>query len=454
MTDRPPAEAAPAPEPPVLSPWRWAAVGVTAALLMALSLALGLDAGGFQAWVWLLMVGSVVAGFLVVASAWLLRQAMPSRGLIWAGLALAVLFRLALLPTDRYLSDDAYRYHWDGKVVAHGVNPYTHPPRAKALDGLRTDDLDRLINHPQHRTVYPPLAQAYFALGYTLSPGRLLGIQVLILLSELAAWLLLLGALRRQNRSGAWVLLAAWAPLVLFESYLPGHLDTLGLPWLVLFVIGLERRQPWLAGVALAATLLIKPLPIIFVPVALVHLGWRRSLKFSLALVAVMALAYLPVLSAGEGLVESLWLMARKWSMNGSLAAVLEATLPKPTARLVAAGILSALLLAAPWIGKSLNTRLLVAWTAFVICTPNLYAWYAIWMLPLLVLRPDPALLALAILLPLSEVVNIDWRLHRIWKVPLWPSLVLYSVFYPLLLLSAYKRWGMFTRAPAHSERT
>lgn len=434
----------PAAQMATISGGRWLLVGVTAALLLTVCLALGLNVGGFRAWVWVFVVGSLVGGGLVVACAWLLRHAELNRGWILAGLALAVLFRLALLPTDRYLSDDAFRYHWDGKVVAHGLNPYAHPPNAKALDGLRTDELDAHINHPQHRTVYPPLAQAYFAVGYSLSPGRLLGIQALILLSEIVAWLLLLGMLRRQQRSPAWVLLAAWAPLVLFESYLPGHLDTLGLPWLVLFVVGLHRRNPWLAGVALAAACLIKPLPIIFVPVAMHHFGWRRSLKFGAVLMGVVALAYLPVLSAGQGVVESLWLMARKWSMNGSLAAALEATLPQPTARLVAAGILSLLLLAAPWIGKTLNTRLLVAWTAFVICTPNLYAWYVVWMLPLLVLRPDPALIAMALLLPLTEVVNIEWRLHQIWKPPLWPSVVMYSVFYPLLALSGWKRWGMF----------
>ncbi len=437
-----------------VSPSRWLLVGATAALLMTLSLALGLDVGGFRAWVWVLMVGSVVAGGLVAACAWTLRHGglRMNRGWVVAGLALAVLFRLALLPTDRYLSDDAFRYHWDGKVVAHGMNPYDHPPQAKALDGLRTDGLDRLINHPQHRTVYPPLAQAYFAVGYTLSPGRLLGLQALILLSEIVTWLLLLGALRRRGRSPAWVLLAAWAPLVLFESYLPGHLDTLGLPWLVLFVVSLDRREgasPWLAGVALAAACLIKPLPIIFVPVALHHLGWRRGWKFGVAMVGVVALAYLPLLSAGDGLVESLWLMARKWSFNGSLAAALEANLPQSTARLVAAGILSVALLAAPFVGRTLNTRLLLAWTAFVICTPNLYPWYAVWMLPLLVLRPDPALWALALLLPLSEVVNIDWRLHQQWQPPRWPSVVLYSVFYPVLALSAWKGWGMFFRPSA-----
>ncbi len=428
--------------------WRWLLLGATVAVLSGLTVALGMDVGGFEAWVWTVMLGSILAGALVVASALALRGARLPRAGVWVGLALAVLFRLSLLPAERYLSDDAFRYLWDGKVLAHGINPYAHAPSSKELDALRTHRLDGLINHPAHRTVYPPLAQAYFAAGYLLSPGSLLGLQVLFVLSEVVSWLLLLGLLRRWGRSPAWVLLAAWAPLVVFEGYLPGHVDTLGLPWLVLLVVALDRRIGWLAGVALAAACLVKPLPVILLPVALVHLGWRRGLHLCAVLVAVVLLAYLPLLSAGDGLTESLWLMARKWSFNGSLAALLEASMPQATARMLAAGILSALLLAAPFLGRSLTSRLLLAQVACVVCTPNLYAWYAIWMLPLLVLRPDPALLSLALLLPLTEVVNVRWRMAGVWKVELWPSVVIYSVFYPLLAISAWMRWGAFAPAP------
>ncbi|MFH2007715.1 MAG: hypothetical protein ABI333_14110 [bacterium] len=428
--------------------WRWLLLASAGLVLLGASLLLGQDAGSFGLWVWIVMLIGAVGGGLAIAAA--VAWSGARVGTVWtvAVLAVAVLFRVALLPTSRYLSDDAYRYHWDGKVVSHGINPYRHPPQDPALDALRTDAIDRLINHPQVRTVYPPLAQLYFALGYTLTPGRLLGFQLLVLLSELCAWLLLLGELRRRGRSPAWILLAAWAPLVMFESYLPGHLDTLGLPWLALLVISLSRDRPTLAGAALAVACLIKPLPIIFVPAALYHLGRRKGARFLLVAAAVVAVAYLPVLPAGEGVVESLWLMARKWSFNGSLAAGLDALLPQQTARLAAAAILAALLLGTVRLGSDLTTRLLLAMAAFVICTPNLYAWYAVWMLPLLVLRPDPPLLALGLLLPFSEVVNIAWRVDHVWAPPLWPSILLYGVFYPLLIVAAWRRWGMFTQAP------
>jgi hypothetical protein len=412
---------------------------------------LGLDVGRFGAWMWLLMLGAVGGGVAVIGAslAW---EGGPA-GRRWVGLVLglAVVFRLLLLPSARYVSDDAFRYHWDGKVLAHGINPYRYSPRDPALDSLRTDAPDARINHPQHRTVYPPLAQLHFAAGYLLSPGALWGIQLVTLLAELGGWLLLWGGLRRRGMSPARLLLVAWAPLVVYEGYLPGHVDTLGLPWLTLFVLALDDRRPWLAGGALALACLIKPLPVIFVPVAVHRLGWRGTLRFGAAWLGVVAVAYLPFVGAGAGLVESMWLMARKWSFNGSVAALLEAALPQPTARLAAAGLLAGLLLITPRLGRDLWARLLLAMGAFVVCTPNLYPWYALWMFPLLALRRDPALLALGVLLPLAEAVNIAWRTEQVWAPPLWPSLLIYGVFYPLLALSLWRGWGMFARGSARS---
>ena len=65
-------------------------------------------------------------------------------------------------PFTPSLSDDAYRYVWDGKVQLAGQNPYRFAPADRRLDGVRYADRGR-INHPRLRTVYPPLAELGFA---------------------------------------------------------------------------------------------------------------------------------------------------------------------------------------------------------------------------------------------------------------------------------------------------
>ncbi|MEM9862802.1 MAG: hypothetical protein AAF938_14360, partial [Myxococcota bacterium] len=81
------------------------------------------------------------------------------------------------------LSDDVYRYLWDGHVLLSGVDPYAHAPASPPLAGLRDADWAR-INHPVLATIYPPLAQGLFALGRLL--GGVWAFKVLALLGHLA----------------------------------------------------------------------------------------------------------------------------------------------------------------------------------------------------------------------------------------------------------------------------
>lgn len=76
-------------------------------------------------------------------------------------LVCALAFRITLLSAQPTLSDDIYRYMWDGKVQSHGLNPYSYPPEAGELEFLR-DSYYEGVNHKGVRTIYPPLAQIFF----------------------------------------------------------------------------------------------------------------------------------------------------------------------------------------------------------------------------------------------------------------------------------------------------
>ncbi len=423
---------------------RWALLSGSGLCLLATALWLGQDQGNFASWVWVSIAAAVGASALIMGSLRLWQTSEP--GLIWVLVILlaGVAFRLSLLPSTRYLSDDAYRYHWDGKVSLHGINPYQYPPSHPVLGSLPADDIDTRINHPDVRTVYPPLAQISFACAYWLTPGSLRGFQYLLLLSEILCWLLLWRELRRRKLPQANLLILVWSPLILFETYLPGHVDALALPWLTLFIIALGKKQCVRVGLFLALACLIKPLALIFVPAAAWHLGLKPALKTAATFLAICLLLYAPFLSAGFHLFSSMWLMGKFWSFNASLAAILEEILPRDLARAVALLTLAGLLLASVMRTRDLLSRLALAMGAFVVCTTTLFPWYLIWMFPILVLRPDPALLLLSALSPLTEIVSIGFRLDGSWDLPLWVRLTLYLPFFLLLAIAAKRRWGMF----------
>lgn len=91
-------------------------------------------------------------------------------------LALAIASRVALLPHPP--SDDVNRYLWEGRVLAAGFSPYSHPPVAlddPEVDHLRDpgDPVWRGINHPTMSAIYPPFVLSIFALLAPISAGPL-----------------------------------------------------------------------------------------------------------------------------------------------------------------------------------------------------------------------------------------------------------------------------------------
>ena len=73
------------------------------------------------------------------------------------------MFRLSVLwVTPGFLSDDIYRYVWDGLVQQAGINPYHYPPEAPELGFLRDETIFPMINRKSALTIYPPAAQLFF----------------------------------------------------------------------------------------------------------------------------------------------------------------------------------------------------------------------------------------------------------------------------------------------------
>lgn len=404
-------------------------LGLTAGSLLLGAGLIGGQVGDYGQWVHLNQIFGVVGGSLVLATAWVWRsRPLPRRWLLVMAL-FGISLRLAVLPATRELSDDAARYHWDGKAIAHGVNPFLFAPDAPEVARLWTQPIDERINHPWNRTCYPPVAEGLFTIAYFLSPGRLLGLQLLSLLAEIITWVILARELSRRQRPRSWLLLVMWSPLLISQGYLPGHVDMLLLPFVALLLGAVTRKQAGRSGLWLVLACLIKPLPLLFLPAIMRELGWRRTAQLGAVFLGVALVAYWPFRAAGWFLFSSTWLMATDWTFNGSVGHCLELLLPMRQAHL-AAGILTGLgIVLVTWRGRDFLSRAVAAFIVFVIFTPTLFPWYLVSVLPLLVLRPQPALLALGVMVPLADQVMIGFRAHAIWSEAPWVRWAQYVAF-------------------------
>jgi len=304
---------------------RLALVGLVAALVAATYLAFrtkreGSILGDSDALLW-----DILGFWAAWAAALALLLRIPTavlgrrRMLLLVVLAAATL-RLASMTVVVPLSDDLYRYAWDGQVQAAGISPYRYAPNDPALRGLRTEwlwptdqqcrDLRRepgctRINRDDVRTIYPPLAQLEFLAGHLAgaSAWRDLGWQVVALVADLATGVLLWRLLTRMGRDPRWVAAFAWSPVAVLEGVQNGHVDGLA-TFFVVGAVALAGRRPAASGVALAAATLVKLYPALLLPVLL----GRRPVRVLTAFVATVLVGYLPhLLTVGRAAVGFLF---------------------------------------------------------------------------------------------------------------------------------------------------
>ena len=350
------------------------------------------------------------AAVSVVAIVCLLRLPKRTAVLLLVGLGIAV--RLASISEKAPLSDDLYRYAWDGIVQEAGISPYRYAPNAPELLPLREPWLwppkwalaekQTHINRPGVRTIYPPVAEAWFWVEHQVVPlsARDRGYELAGLGLDLAVLAALLALLRRQG-DPRWAAVYALAPLPALEAVQNAHVDALAV-LLVMGVVALERRGHQSAAAAvLALATLVKVYPALLLPL-LLRTSSRRIVPAvvpALAFVAVVALAYVPhVLTVGMDVIGYLpgYLREERYD-EGSRYLVVGLTGLTGTAASVV--VLLGIAAAGVW---ALRTRLSFphagAWlfaVVFLLLTP-VQPWYALLLVALVVLSRAWLLLAVA----------------------------------------------------------
>ena len=365
---------------------------------------------------------------------WAVRQS--DRVCLLPVVVLGVLFRATLLLAEPTLSDDIYRYVWDGRVQASGINPYVHAPDSEALAHLRDAAIHPKINHPHIPTVYPPLAQAVFLISGVVWPG-VLGMKfVLVGFDMLTAWLLL-GLMRRRGVPKGRLLVYFWNPLLLVEVAGQGHVDILGVAFLVMSLLYLERERYGGAFVALGLSFLGKFFAVCMLPIAWQRVGsggdgggWGRKAWPILVFWGVVLLGYLPYAEAGSRLFAALCNYLRHWEFNSLVFWLLRMLLRDGGPARIAVGALFGGAVLALTVGRTPPLRAGYVMTGvFVWLTPTLHPWYVIWMIPFLVFHRSPAWLVFAGLVALSYHVLIRYSAEGIWEEALWVRGVAYGGF-------------------------
>jgi hypothetical protein len=242
-------------------------------------------------------IALTIAAGLLTAVATGLAGRVPAGRALWLIFGLGIALRAYVLLFDPLLSSDIYRYVWDGRVQAAGINPYRYVPADEALAFLRDGAIFPHINRATTAvTIYPPVAQFFFfivtRIGESVTVMRLalLGCEAVIV-----ALIVLL--LRRVNRPVTCVIGYLWHPLPLWEIANSGHVDALMVALMLLGLwIGLTG-QALRGAVVITISALVKP----YTAPVLAAIWRPWDLKMPLIVIATVVLCYLPYLSVGWG---------------------------------------------------------------------------------------------------------------------------------------------------------
>jgi hypothetical protein len=254
----------------------------------------GLGASGVSGIRFFMTVAFIQSAIYLLA-AWIVMRARSSNSTVLIAIAFAVIFRLSILFAPPYLSDDIYRYVWDGRVQAVGINPYRYIPAAPELAQLRDEAIYPKINRRDWaKTIYPPVAQVVFFLTTRISESvtwmkaTMLGFE-LVTIWAIAQLLTLLGRPRQL------LLLYAWHPLVVWEFAGSGHVDAIAIAFIALAFLVWQKKSDLGAGFTLACATLVKLFPVVLVPAMLKRGRWKIAPIFA----ATIIIGYLVYLSVG-----------------------------------------------------------------------------------------------------------------------------------------------------------
>lgn len=346
---------------------------------------------GFE-WVFLGAFG------LYALAVWLVlrNRQMITKGQIILVFAFAIVFRTILVFSQPRLSDDMYRYVWDGRVQANQINPYLFPPDARELVRLRDGKIWAFVNRKSVVTVYPAGAELAYAAIWRIWPDNVHWYQAVMTAGDLLAGVLLLFLLRDLGRSQLAVLIYLWSPLVIFESAHSAHIDGLVLPFLVGAWLAHTRKRDGLTGSLLGAATGLKLYPVLLLPI-LWRLRdsqgrFRPAFATPLAFLAGFVFPYLPYLSAGTRVIGFLPDYFKE-QFNPGLMAILDEGVRRAGGKpeLVAILLLAAALIAIYAVSflrpnqarGSAIRRCIWPIGAFTLLTRNLFPWYMLWLVPL-----------------------------------------------------------------------
>jgi hypothetical protein len=251
----------------------------------------------------------------------------PNSKQVYFLIGVGILMRWILMWYAPLLSDDLYRFLWDGQLWHDGINPFSATPstlmEAGSLSDWYTQQYGKL-NSQDYFTIYPPVCQGVFWLS-TLDglPFWLWGgltIKMVFFIAECITIYSIIKLCRHFEVPLVNALLYILNPLILIELMGNLHFETLMICFTALMLLFLVKAKYWQSGLCFGLAVCTKMLPLMFGPFLLLYLGWKRGLTY-FAVAGVVVIGTFTWMLQGHltEILSSINLYFQTFEFNGSI---------------------------------------------------------------------------------------------------------------------------------------
>ncbi len=408
----------------------------------------------------LLLLLYALYGYLISL---VLRDSFPKKISFSSFLIIGILFRLILIPSEPVLSDDIYRYLWDGRISAAGINPYAYAPDNVKLSEFRDESVYPQINFPGIATVYPPVSQFFFLVNHWIG-GTVFTWKMLLLVIETLFVVLLLKLLHHFSLDKFRLLIFFYNPLLIIETYHSGHLEIIGALFFWLAVYTFYKHYDWRSILFFSLAIMTKFIPLISgIPLLI-----NKFIRKGLLVLGISAVILIPFSLGGTLPLPGLYSYLNRWEFNGAIYQIINSFFKWVNVRefewmtamlgghleifyintafyykMIAVIILLVVIFdqinkLKPIAGfrgiRFIQTSYILTGTILLL-TPTLYPWYLIWMIPFLIFQPNWSWLSFTFLIQLSYYVLKHYSINGNWEESVWILFLEYVPFYVLLMI-------------------
>ncbi len=367
----------------------------------------------------------------------LLLKIKVEKNILFLLLFIFFLPKILFVNTEPVGSDDYYRYIWDGKVHANGINPYLYKPDADELKVLQSDLLPDKVSYPHIKTIYFPVSQWIFVMAYWISSENAGGLKIIYLLFELITLIALYFLLKYFNVDLKYLLIYAALPLITFQFFIDAHIDIAGTALMISSMAFYFYNKKLFSYILLGLSLSVKPTGLLLLPFYFQNeADIKEKFKSVMTPIVVFVITFIPYLFTATPL-DTLINYSVNWTFNGMIYNTLNLFFSDNSMIRILCGVLFILVIGYLYFSKiDLLRKIYLSLFLLMLFSPVVHPWYLIWFAVLLPMVRSYSGIYFVSVISITFITVITFQTSGIWKES---PIILMIEYLPLTAVFLYE---------------